>query len=140
MPVFQTRNWCFTLFHYESVLSTLRELQNNNNIKHCVFQEEICPETQRKHIQGHLCFKEKVTMKYIKNLLCTESIHLEKMKGKPIESYAYCTKDDTHPKDGIREEFGELPTQDKRSDIQRAQELIEEGASFVYKQYIENAL
>ena len=30
------------------------------------------------------------------------------MKDKPIESYTYCTKDDTHPKDAIREEFGEL--------------------------------
>ena len=52
------------------------------------------------------------------------------MKGEPIESYAYCTKDDTHPENAIREEFGDLPKQGKCSDIKRAQELIEDGATF----------
>lgn len=152
MPSFQTRNWCFTIFDYSSVLSTLQELRNDTNIVHCVYQEEQCPETKKMHLQGHIIFKHPVSMKKVKKVLRSESVHLEQMKGRPIDSYKYCTKDDSHPEDGIREEFGEMPKQGKRNDILRAQELIEQGASFdevekecfgvtiKYKQYIESAI
>lgn len=116
------RNWCFTIHNYtENDLTHLKNL-NTDNIKHLIFQEEMCPTTERKHIQGHICLKNARTMTGVKKLLNNETVHLEIMRGTPKQSAAYCSKSKTAI-EGTNHEYGELPSgQGTRSDIA---ELIE---------------
>lgn len=109
------RNWCFTIFNYDEDLIT--HLKNMNGVKHCIFQEEECPTTNKKHLQGHVIWKSAKTLSATKKCLGSDTCHLEIMRGTPKQSSTYCSKDETH--NGIREEIGECPVgQGTRSDLE----------------------
>lgn len=60
-----TRNWCFTDFadtdeHIRALFGRVRYVS---------YQFEICPDTNRTHIQGYLQLREKQRLSYVKKLL-----------------------------------------------------------------------
>ena len=67
-------------------------------------QEELCPTTNRQHIQLFIKMKKKVRFQYFKNTFgFPETVHWEVAKCKrDAEAIAYCFKDDTHPHGSLR--------------------------------------
>lgn len=90
-PPSSMRKTCFTLY---AVTEADREkLINMNNIKLLVFQLEVCPTTKREHFQGYMEFQKPMPFKRLKDLFPV--IHVEKPNGTALQSYNYCTKEDT---------------------------------------------
>lgn len=116
----RVRGWCFTLHEYSD-----EELSKFENIevKYIVYGKEICPTTQRKHLQGYMYFQDKVSMKWIKEKLGIKRIHLESANGTAEQNRKYCTKE------GEYVERGERPQQGRRSDIAFVREIIKSGGN-----------
>lgn len=47
------RNWCFTI-NDASEVGSFAIPNDRNEIRYCVWQEEVCPETTRHHLQGYI--------------------------------------------------------------------------------------
>lgn len=79
------RHWCATFF----------KSPNHGLFKgrYAIIGEEICPTTGKTHWQAYLEFKEKVSMKYIKEMFGDKSIHLEKRHGTREQARDYCKKE-----------------------------------------------
>ncbi|ATO87997.1 alpha V1 [Tomato leaf curl Virudhunagar alphasatellite] len=86
----QSRNWCFTLFTY--VLPLFSSLPDWAN--YLIFQEEECPDTKRKHIQGYVNLKRPQRFSFLKKKL-PDGAHIEQCKGSASSNRDYCTKDAT---------------------------------------------
>jgi hypothetical protein len=121
----RTRGWCFTLHNFRAAhVIRLRELgRGNGRAGYVVFGREICPSTRRRHLQGYLYIPNKSTMDGVKSLLGDEfrSIHLEPAQGTAIQNRRYCTKDSDY------EEYGKLPSQGRRADLDTIKDSIERG-------------
>lgn len=80
------KRWVFTA--YELMAPELIDLIKD--LGEYVFGEEICPSTQRNHLQGYIEFHKKC-----RPLECVKvkTIHWEKAKGNKQENIKYCTKD-----------------------------------------------
>lgn len=87
------RHWCATFY-----------TQPNEKLfkgRYAIFGEEICPKTNKKHWQSYLEFKEKVSMKSIKEMFNDKTIHLEKRQGTKEQAREYCMKDKKYREIGI---------------------------------------
>lgn len=111
------RNWCFTDFSlskdYVECLSP--------NITFLIYGKEKCPTTKKEHHQGYLELKEAMTLSAIKKKLKNDTIHLEVAKGSAEQNIKYCEKD------GEVFVWGTPKQQGKRTDLEVARELIDEG-------------
>lgn len=95
-----------------------------------IFQEEMCPETNRPHLQGFIRFNRALRMDEIKDLLGEDvkHIHLE-MARAPAAAVEYCRKGET--RFGECYEEGDLTfAQGKSSELADCYDLIAQGASF----------
>lgn len=76
------------------------------------------------HLQGYLYYKEAKTLSsVIKNIkkLLKKAPHVEIAKGSALANKAYCSKE------GDYIEWGELPKQGKRSDLEHCAEMLRDG-------------
>lgn len=133
-----SNKWFFT---YHQNDDNLRELFRNNltlenkngNIKFAAGQDEDAAtsrganEPPRVHIQGMVMFKQNYTMAKVKQLLRSESVHLEPMRGTIQQCLAYVHKDDTSV--GNRFIIGERPKQGNESKWTALKAKIDTGAS-----------
>lgn len=94
------RHWSYT--SYEGVL-----VYNPVTMGYHVAQEEICPKTSRKHVQGYVSFLKKLRLSGLKKLL--PKAHFEVANGTPEENRAYCTKESSRLPNGSSWEEGTLP-------------------------------
>lgn len=85
-----SRSWCFTIFEYESL-----EIEFSDKIRYCVWQEEECPETKKKHIQGYLELNSPQRMSGVKKAINCKSAHLEKRRGTRDQARDYCMKSES---------------------------------------------
>lgn len=76
------------------------------------------------HLQGACILGSQWTFSKLKTLTGFKRAHVEAMRGKPEDSLAYCTKEDSNAF-----VFGILPTPGKRNDIHVAAERILGGAT-----------
>lgn len=74
-----------------------------------------------KHLQGFVQWEQGVTYKTIKRRLGDPALHIEARKGTVSQAIAYCKKD------GDWQEWGEEPSQGKRSDLQGVREAVAAG-------------
>lgn len=87
----ECKRWCFTFHGYtEDDINLLQKILQKICSKY-VFQEEICPTTKHKHLQGAIWLNKKA--RYTSFGL-PKQIHWEKMRNE-IASEAYCQKDET---------------------------------------------
>lgn len=124
----RSRGWVFTLFSYAAnEVIRLRELGRSGleSTKYVVFGRERCPQTGRRHLQGYIYFSAKKTMVSVKRCLGDGfgHAHLEIANGTAVQNREYCTKE------GDYEEFGQLPSQGRRSDLLKIKVDIERGIS-----------
>ncbi len=102
----QCRNLCWTSFNVtEETVTRLRRLPRvNDRVRYIVFQKEICPTTNREHLQGYVEFADKTTFKQTKEIFGLRDVHLALARGNSDENKLYCTKE---PRSGGPWEEGE---------------------------------
>ncbi len=61
----RAKNWCFTAFNFEHLLDPERW----EHFRYCVYQEELCPKTNRPQVQGFVQFTRQRSMRQAKKLL-----------------------------------------------------------------------
>lgn len=81
-------------------------------------------ENGTRHLQGACILGGQRTFSTVKMWPGFRRAHLETMRGQPLDSKTYCSKEDSQPF-----EFGTLPTPGKRTDLLVAVEAINEGES-----------
>lgn len=92
----QAQHFCFTLFNYESLLDSLRLLIDNSKVTYLLWGEEVCPNTNAKHLQGYVQLKSRMRMLSLKKLIGIETIHLTACAGSDEDNEKYCTKENTN--------------------------------------------
>jgi len=104
------RAWCFTLNNY-TPLEYANIITNYNEFKYCVVGREEGTEKSTPHLQGYVYFKNPRHFEGVKSIL-GERIHLENSKGSSKQNFKYCTKE------GHWAEYGKLPKQGERKDLE----------------------
>lgn len=107
------RNWCITIFDYD--LDEI-DMYDKQYIKYIIMQEEECPKTNKKHLQGYVEFTKSVRFTYVKDVF-GQSVHVEKRRGSQEQAINYCKKDETST--GFRYEYGRPARQGERTDLSK---------------------
>jgi hypothetical protein len=125
-----SRNYCFTLNNpTEEEQTTLCELVGDGSkvFRYLCMQEEV-GESGTHHMQGYVEFRRPLRLREAKAKIGIDRIHLEKRRGSQRQAIDYCKKTET----GVAStfvEYGVKASQGKRSDLDRFQEMVIEGAS-----------
>lgn len=119
MPNLKTRLWCFTNYDLDF---NYQELIDADKCRYVAYGLETCPTTGRKHHQGFIWFKNpRGSIKGVANML--GKCHVEPARGRLQDNEKYCSKE------GKLVEFGEKPTQGRRSDLAEMMEAVADGVS-----------
>lgn len=105
----QGRRWAFTYHEY-----TRADVERiaRINCKYIVVGLEVCPTTQRRHMQGYVVFDRPKRLNGVKEALFGRMTHVELAKGTTQQNVEYCKKTrecDDEPNEEIYE-FGEQPS------------------------------
>lgn len=115
----RSRSYCFTINNPDFGESH-KDLSAwfQSNAQYVVMGIEVGA-SGTQHIQGYVYFANPRSFKSLKKIMPTA--HIEVAKGTPLQASDYCKKD------GNYTEFGELPKQGKRNDLDQIRELIDAG-------------
>mgnify|MGYP002795111197 CR=1 FL=1 len=102
-------------------MQSIVEIGTSDKIKYLIFGEERGAEGTP-HLQGYVTWVHARTFACTKSLLGTR-VHLEVAKGNAQANKVYCEKE------GKFKEFGSLPQQGKRSDLDDVKDMIEQGST-----------
>lgn len=83
----RARMWCFTDH------SLVDPVFDQDTMHYLKYQVELCPKTDKLHLQGFVQFKEQLRMERVKALF--PKAHLEVCHGTAEENDAYCGKEET---------------------------------------------
>ncbi len=123
-----SRGWCYTLFDpTTNELDTLRTLPSN--IQYHVWQLELCPTTQRLHVQGYfICASVRIAG--AKRIIGFNRVHLGPRSHDHAVARDYCTKEDTRLSGSSPTELGKEPSgSGTRSDLESLGRDIRAGAT-----------
>jgi len=119
------RSYCFTSFEKEP------PVWNSDFMDYLCFSPEVCPSTGRDHWQGYFHFIKKMSIKAL--IKKGYKFNCEICKGTPYDNFRYCGGCD-YEKDGkiklknpLFVEFGTLPEQGKRNDLNKIKDDIVSG-------------
>jgi len=122
----RSRAWAFTVFADENGVadealaeSVYVDLQGVGAVAYFVAGVELCPATQRSHLQCYVKFENQCRFQSLKDVLPTA--HIEAAAGTAFQNRTYCTKE------GRYIEKGACPTQGKRKDIDELKDAIMAG-------------
>lgn len=115
----RVRNFCFTDFnttdeHIQLMLLGLK-------YTYLVIGREVCPKTQRQHLQCYCELSGQLTIRKIKSIL--GNVHIEARRGTGTQAANYCKKE------GNFMEYGELKSQGKRTDLKAIRKVFEIGGT-----------
>lgn len=92
--------WAFTMYNYLAIENTIKKWLVDNCVK-CLVGAEICPTTQRPHLQGFFELKKKQRLTAIQNKPITWSF-LKPCEKNELANTIYCSKEGNlwfqHPK------------------------------------------
>lgn len=117
----RSRNWCFTDFELLDWPQIYK--RDSMMIRYICIGSEICPETNRKHIQGWVQFNKPKRLSRVKSLFGTKKIHLEQCRGDEFSNDNYCKKDNQF------KSFGKFVSQGQRTDMESAIQELRDGGS-----------
>lgn len=100
-------------------------LRDRAHFKYLVFQLEEGDEEKTPHFQGYVQYDQPLRRKYTTDVLKRACV--KPADGSPASNKRYCTKN-TGRLDGPWE-FGESPSQGKRTDLESASEIIRTGGT-----------
>jgi len=97
--------WCFTLQadeekgeHLQWLTASVRDpplhWADKQYFKYMMYQVERAPETGKVHLQGFLCFTNKVSLAMLKRVY-SKTAHWELSRGTLAQNIEYCSKDKT---------------------------------------------
>lgn len=113
----QARRWCFTDYSVEHD----QEFYKKYNANYVIYGKEVCPTTGKMHHQGYMEFMSAKRLLQLKKL--DEQIHWTKCNGTQEDNVKYCSKE------GVVTEMGTKCEQGRRTDMELAMEMIENGSS-----------
>lgn len=87
--------WCYTAFY-----EIEKPVVPDKFCKYRIEGEEICPETNRRHIQGFVMFNKETPFGALKAMHSTAEFRA--CKGTPYQNFVYCSKDGKFQEFGIR--------------------------------------
>lgn len=127
-----SRRYCFTSFDIPTNTETdlADAFQASTIVKYAVWQIEIAPTTNKRHVQGYVVFSNAVRGSKLKGLHPSlKNAHLEKAKGSDEACVAYCTKPES--RESGPHHFGdrELVGKGRRTDILGLKASIDNGDS-----------
>ncbi len=129
------RNSVSTFYHHSPIqLLTLCD-HNPDLVQYLEFQEELCPTTNKYHLQGYVEFKGQFSKKRIQDAFNDKTLHLEKRKGTQAQAIEYCSvkvykgKDKGKVNDLVFT-WGEPKEQGKRKGIAKIRELAKQGYTY----------
>lgn len=115
----RNRSYVFTYFYCdEATKRWIRTMSQTKGISYMVCGDEVCPTTQRPHLQGYIRWVSAKTFKAAKKWFCLDKIHIEVAKGNDFHNQKYCSKEN------LFLEVGEPTKQGKRTDIERAIDIV----------------
>lgn len=115
------RNWCFTAYDLDAFDVPVA----SPDLRYCVYQTEVCPNTQRPHIQGYIEFNKAVAFATVKALLGDPTVHLEARRGTRVQARDYCLKDESRMEGTDPIQIGTWDQKEgKREDLNEARKLI----------------
>lgn len=138
------RDWCFTIFSSEATdcerlsCELKKKCKRNDAVVYCIVGIEVCPDTQRKHLQGYISLKNAKSLKALQKFTNAYKIkhHAEVRRGTAAQARNYCWKGPSKKRtpephaDAIWWEKGILPIgQGKRTDIMKTKESLINGAN-----------
>lgn len=130
---FYKRDYCFTSFEKTPPVF------DEKKIRYLCFSPEVCPTTKREHWQGYIYFKEQITIsaiqKYYQKNYNWQFGKLLPCKGTSEQNIIYCGGADyiknnkMKDKNPLFKEFGKLPAQGERKDLNDLKDDILNGKS-----------
>jgi len=126
----KARNFVFTAYASpdEDIPRLILECDLPKFVTYIVYQMEMCPETNRVHLQGYLeCLGQQTYRRLQDEIPGLESAHFEVRRGNAKEAIAYCKKEDSRI-DGPWE-IGIPKQQGARSDLEEIKEKINDMIS-----------
>lgn len=124
-----SRNYCFTIYPEKEPEFKLWEKLPETAI-YMVFQYEKCPKTEKIHLQGYIEFDTPHRLKRAKELIGSNTIHLEKRKGTRDQARNYCMKTDTRIAGPFELGIWSNKSQGKRNDLEEVADAIKTGADY----------
>lgn len=118
-PSGKSRDWVFTWFYKSLDDIPLFETTLQNTARYYFFGKEIAPTTGRPHLQGHVVFKNPRCFRGIVKEF-QRGICWNMRRGTLEENDIYCSKD------GDVTEWGNKPTQGKRTDIISIRKILDD--------------
>lgn len=100
----------------------------DRSLTYGVCQLELGTQNKKLHLQGYLHRENPTTRNVVKRGL-GPTAHLEPARGSALENRVYCTKDSDRLEGTEPWEWGELPAQGKRSDLDEALAVLAEEGS-----------
>jgi len=87
-------NWTVTLYADPKFTLEQKEawFDNKAEFKYAIFGREVCPETQRKHLQGFVSCHNQKLLTGMKKLFPDGIAHFEIAKGTCKHNKDYCSK------------------------------------------------
>lgn len=114
----KSRGWCFTLNNYDAAdEETIEGIARQ--AKYLIYGHEEAPTTKTKHLQGYLYMTNAIGLRNLH--ACLPKAHFEIARGTAVQNKKYCSKGSA-----IRE-FGELPRQGKRTDLDSVRDMVSQG-------------
>lgn len=105
------RLFAFTDFNEEHMKGNFwQDFYKNENVRYMLIGIEICPTTNKKHLQGFIYFKNERSFNAIQKK--TKNVHLEQCRYDAISNCTYCAKDGN-----LFYEDGKKPAQGERNDL-----------------------
>lgn len=124
MPAKQVRSIVFT--HNNPAEGDIEKLRSFD-CEYCVVGEEV-GESGTPHLQGYMKFAKKKSLKKVGDeleKLLGKRPYTDVCKGGPKKAIEYCKKD------GKITEWGEVPKQGRRTDLEKAAEMVKEGKRLI---------
>lgn len=112
------RDYCFTMYDVDNLQEYMTRFKADSSITYWIIGEEVCPTTNRNHLQCYIYFTNPRSFNAIKKQFKTA--HIESALGTPEQAAKYCKKE------GKYHEGGELPQQQgARNDIVEMKKVLE---------------
>ncbi len=117
--------WLFTKFNYNEDHLIDLNIQNIIDSKFLIWQEEVCPLTNARHIQGFIRFKENHRVKWLKSAIgLGNDIHLLIANGDDAANIKYCSDLEKRMPYGKYYQEGTPSLQGERTDIDSLHEAL----------------
>lgn len=120
-------HWGFT--SYESDPPAFEK----KTMRYLCFQQEVCPQTDRKHWQGYVQFFRHLRWRSAQKELGSGQIHMTRLNGSPEENRAYCSKAESSVP-GSFKEFGVMLNVSDNGKRKELDDFVKDANAGVTKQ------